>query len=543
MANSLAPLLVAHAVYVSLATATLDRETCRHGHSPAEAKTHSLLQSAFGLGARADVNESSLDGRGANSRAHNASAGPAQGGEVSMIHFGSRSIPTGLLLLLVFFLITALGVYLCYRFEKSADDAVTRAFLSRDRQGKVYSYNNENLLTWRIFATRVPAIILSWRVWATMPCVLGVAVVSGLLPVVAFGHPIDFSELQTLEKYFKVFIAFMLVMFMNTALARWNASVSNFTGLLTVVKQALWTVRFMGMKQELVDELERKLVLACYIIDAELHTDLGSNAVEWQSHWDSRFAYLRQRGLLQEKEEKKLRSKQQKVSRDLEIDMGIYSAMVWTWIARIVSDIREEPGVLVPMYVRLVSLIHTCLGNVDKLKTTVQIQIPFSYVYIFSMIVHLNNVMLAMCSGLEISTSLMQIGVTAEKLEQAPNLSVYRKLFNAMQIVWFQTILLLCQPLLYQACLVISHMLSHPFGDHSFHLPTETFLMLMQDEMKISAISFKSHQERTQAKKFSDTKRHRDHEDHSNSSSGGGSGVDLDDFDQDGHDGEMDDSF
>jgi len=337
---------------------------------------------------------------------------------------------------------------------------------------------------------------LSWRVWIIVPCVLGVAVFFAALLSLEFSasNLLDIRKLEECERYLKVFIAFMLGMFLSNSFQRWNLSVTNFRGLLTCVKQTMWTVRLMGLRPEITDELERKLQLACHILDAEMHTDLSSKAVAWQSHWDERFASLRERGLLLEHEEKELRDQRMNSERELhlEVDMGIYSTVVWAWIACCIKKIRSEPDVLVPMYVRLVGLSHTCLASIDKLKTTVQVQIPFTYVYLLSLVVHLNNVMLAICSGLEIGAGLMTIDTSAHELSSAPKASTASVLATAIEIVGLQTALLLIQPMMYQSCLVIAHMLNHPFGDHIFHLPTETFLLLMHDEITIAAGSFES---------------------------------------------------
>jgi len=358
----------------------------------------------------------------------------------------------------------------------------------------MYAYNNEKLLTWRIFLMSAPSMSLSWRVWIIVPCVLGVAVFFAALLSLKLGasNLLDIRKLEECEMYLKVFIAFMLGKFLANSFQRWNLSVTNFRGLLTEVKTIMWTVRLMGLKVEIVDDLERKLQLACHILDAEMHTDLSSKAVAWQSHWDERFAHLREEGLLLEHEEKELRDQKEGALRHLEVDMGIYSTVVWAWIARSIKQIRLEPDVLTPMYVRLILLSTTCLGSIDKLKTTVQVQIPFTYVYLLSMVVHVNNVMLAICSGLEIGAGLMTIDTSAHQLAAAPKASTARVLYTAIEVVGLQTALLLIQPMMYQSCLVIAHMLNHPFGDHIFHLPTETFLLLMHDEITIAAGSFES---------------------------------------------------
>jgi len=480
-----------HAIFTALALADC-RDQCNTGHCEASARSSSLLQSSANVG-KMRVHSQSLFGSPSNrTEPLQVNTSDIAFSALAVRRYGR--IPAGVYVLAFLWVLSVLAVLACHRQEKSPDDAICHESYSRDREGKMFAYNNEKLLTWRIFLMNAPSMSLSWRVWIIVPCVLGVASCFALILSLEFtaSNLLDIKRLEECEEYLKVFIAFMLGMFLKDSFSRWNLSVTNFRGLLTAVKSIMWTVRLMGLRAEIVVELERKLTLACHILDAEMHTDLSSKTVAWQSHWDVRFARLREKGLLFEAEEKELREQKEGALRHLDVDMGIYSTVVWAWIAGAIKRIRSEKNVLVPMYVRLVGLSHSCLSNIDKLKTTVQVQIPFTYVYLLSLVVHLNNVMLAICSGLEIGASLVTIDATAQQLATAPQPSSLSMLYTAIENLGLQTVLLLIQPIMYQSCLVIAHMLNHPFGDHIFHLPTETFLFLMHDEIAIASGSFDS---------------------------------------------------
>lgn len=525
--------VVARATCIVLAFQETACDTCSSWHPQAAAQSHSLIQfspnvaTTSKLKSSRDVDSSNLHGSHttftAMAEKAYASTGLAHDGSaVGAVKLTPMRVPIGFYMCFCLWLVCALAVFACYRSERSPDDAIFHAFFSRDHHGKVYAYDNEKLLTWRVFMRRTPFMILSWRVFLVVPCVLGTAIVFGALLFLGVkpSSVLDISRLEEFERYLKFFSAFMLGLFMNSALGRFNASVSNFTGLLTSVKQTLWTVRLMGLSEKIVDDLERKMLLACYILDAEMHTHLGSKAVAWQWHWDERFHFLKEKGLLSEEEESQLRGNRAALLHHLEVDMGTYSSVVWSWIAQVISKIREEPGVLVPMYARVVGLAHSCLADVDRLKTAVRVQVPLSYAYLLSMIVHLNNITLALCSGLEISASLMTIEGTGPRI-------IGFTFSSAFEIFGMQILLLMIQPLMYQACLVIAHMLSHPFGDHCFHLPTETLVLLMHDEIKISGQSFESHRKNDQVENLQGT-RAPDREDSSGSESAG-DGDDDDD--------------
>jgi len=500
------PGVVARAICIVLAFQEIACDNCSDWHPQPAAQSHSLIQFSSNVATTSkfkssrDVNSSNLHGFNTTftvmaEKSHASTRLAHDGSAVGAVALRPMRPPIGFYMFVILWLVCTLAVFACHRSEKSPDDAISHDFFSRDHHGKVYAYDNEQLLTWRVFIRGAPPMILSWRVFLIVPCVLGTAIVFGVLLFLGVDASslLDLSRLEEFQRYLKFFTAFLLGLFMNSALGRYNASVSNFTGLLTTVKQTLWTVRLMGLSEKIVDDLERKMLLACYILDAEMHTDLSSKAVAWQSHWDERFHLLKEKDLLSDEEESKLRGKRSAVLQHLEVDMGIYSAVVWSWIAQVISKIREEPGVVVPMYVRLVGMALSCLTDVDRLKTAVRVQVPLSYAYLLSMIVHLNNITFAMCSGLEISASLMTIEGTGPRINGTT-------FYSAFEIFGLHIVLLMIQPLMYQSCLVIAHMLSHPFGDHIFHLPTETFVLLMHDEIKISAHSFESHRPKHQVR-------------------------------------------
>jgi hypothetical protein len=238
----------------------------------------------------------------------------------------------------------------------------------------------------------------------------------------------------------------------------------------------MWTVRLLKCNKELTEELEKKCIVACYILDAEVRMHLGCKAEQWHPTWKALWNRMENEGLLTKEEARIFRRDHDGA---LDIEVGRHSKMIWSWIGQITTRVREEPGVLAPMYVRLVFIPNACLNLVDQLKNGVQVQIPFTYAYLLSTIVHLNNILLAICCGIQIGFSVSGLGG-----EDKPNV------YKAAQILAVQTLVLVVQPLMYQACLVIAHNLNHPFGDQVFNLPTETYIEMMREEFQVMARSF-----------------------------------------------------
>merc|ERR1719502_1144941 len=66
-------------------------------------------------------------------------------------------------------------------------------------------------------------------------------------------------------------------------------------------------------------------------------------------------------------------------------------------------------------------------------------------------------------------------------VSSSPTLKEY---VQALQVTGVQVLIILVGPVLYMAFLHIAHMLTYPFGDQSYHLPTETYIDRLDDELK-----------------------------------------------------------
>lgn len=238
----------------------------------------------------------------------------------------------------------------------------------------------------------------------------------------------------------------------------------------------------------IIEEIEKKSVAALYILEAEMKVHLSSKVTFLKEHWDTTLDYVRDEGLLTEEEHSTLK----KTHRGhVDVESGWRSTMIWSWIGMVTSKVRNEPGVLVPMYVRLVYTSQGCLNIIDQLRTSVQVQIPFTYAYLLSVIVHINNILLAVCTGFQIGATFSGMQLSKPGAQETPQQKL--DFYKSAELLIMQTMILVIQPLMYQACLVIAHILNHPFGDQVFHLPTEMYIVMLRDELKTLHRSFHDH--------------------------------------------------
>lgn len=361
------------------------------------------------------------------------------------------------------------------------------AMVKVDRSGKVYEYDHEGLLGWSSMCFWSSTIFVHRCVRFVIPCVMLVALGTASLTFLLVPEPRHFraSSFNEFVIYIKYFIALILGLFVKTCYARWWQSVTTFKVYLTSIKQLVYSLRAIRVREEFIDEIQRLCVASCYVLHAEVHNMPVKSPDERYRRWQSSMQALVTRGLVKPQEQAELMKDYRQHAEQL---MGVHSTMVWTWIGEIVGVLRSQPNVTPPMYVRLLFLCEDCLAKVEDLKTLLLVQIPFPYAHMLAALVHAANILMAVSVGMTLGSEIDEIvnGEGSPIKQQNPQL---RKLYPAIQMCMMQGVFLCVQPLLYQAFLVLAHWLSYPYGDEYFNMPTETFIDHMQLDLRAMVVT------------------------------------------------------
>jgi len=370
--------------------------------------------------------------------------------------------------------------------------------LKVNHRGKVYEYDHEALLTWNALLATTGTIFFQRRVYIVCPICVSIAVFCGVF--VYFGVPsarkLDTGRFNDFVTYIKVFIAFMLGLFLNNSFRRWWASVSSFKKFLTSIKQLMYTLHAINVRMALFDEIERNVVCSSYILNEEVHCAQMIDPRLIAKRWSAIMAWLVDKDYLSEEERKELESDDRAIDHQ---ELGVRTTMIWTWIGETMSLVREEPGVAPPMYVRLLFLCHDCMAQIEELKTNLTVQLPFPYAHMLAVLVHLSNILMSVACGLAFGSAMAEVTSRQDEVEAVgTSRRVLGEFYEALQTMFMQVAILIIQPMLYQAFLVIAHALCYPYGDEICHMPTETFIQQMHYELEVMKFGKQSHQKRRQ---------------------------------------------
>lgn len=348
---------------------------------------------------------------------------------------------------------------------------------------KVLFYDHDSLVTHRaivhigrsVFSCRPVKITLLY----CMTLATAVAVAMFFVPKASL---LDTSKFEKMGNFLKYFISFMLGIYVQQAFKRWWYTVTTFEKFLIAIRQMTFMLHTVRCDPVFRKAVENYCVASGYILNVEVH---HAQAVHTKEHdsVDHTLDWLVLQDYLAQDEAYQLKTALNHGS------VLSTTRAIWSWIGEMLLSPRTETGgaVPTPMMVRILGLCQSCIQEVENLKMNITMQTPFMYAHMLSFLVHLNNTMLAVTCGLSVGSAVNEIYHGQQQVAGADGKEHNSHegkgdLYEAIQIIPMQLVFLLT-PALYVGFLHIAHQLCYPFGDDTYHLPTETFIARLHHEL------------------------------------------------------------
>merc|ERR1719326_2472577 len=108
-----------------------------------------------------------------------------------------------------------------------------------------------------------------WRICG-MLILLAFTIATFCILLVPNAHNLDTGSFNTLLKYLKVFLAFMLGMFMNNSLGRWWTTVNALTDYFNNIEKLLFCMNSFGVPPHRRKEIMNYCLASCHCLNAEV---------------------------------------------------------------------------------------------------------------------------------------------------------------------------------------------------------------------------------------------------------------------------------
>jgi len=150
--------------------------------------------------------------------------------------------------------------------------AVTNVETVVDNPMKLVRYDPEELTGLKAFGHIPTSIFMSRSVWRNMFFIISLAMFVACCVFLLTPDPkaSDFQKMKDAASFFKVFIAFMLGLYVSASYQRYNTLIQEVTALFSAVKQIQTDMINLGVDRELRRTIERYSLTSCRLLHVEM---------------------------------------------------------------------------------------------------------------------------------------------------------------------------------------------------------------------------------------------------------------------------------
>jgi hypothetical protein len=359
------------------------------------------------------------------------------------------------------------GVNLWATISKKPSGTLQQLMQNKPRINRHLVYNPQQMCTWEIFRSYHGTVLADEKIFRVAGGLMVVAASSVCLVFCFCPRPQDLkmSSFFSLVLYFKVFIAFMLGMYMSFCLKRWWMCMQTLTDFFLGIRKISYFCNSAGVPDEPLHAIQRLSMISAYLLENEVTSIFTTDTATREAKWATLVQHLREEGLIHDDELETLEKHVEHDSRAL---------VVWTWVGCHIAAL-DLPA---PLRGVLYELVTKQTDLVTQIKTFLIFQLPYMYSHMLACFVHLNNIMIAVACGVGIAVAIgdMVQGWSWWSKDRAgvavPN-SIHPRsqVYTGIQMVFVHMLVLFVQPLIYQAFLEIASMLCDPFTHVTYGVP------------------------------------------------------------------------
>jgi len=296
----------------------------------------------------------------------------------------------------------------------------------------------------------------------------GVALFSGVFLLITVPRPekLDTTKFHEAVNFIKVFIAFMLGLFLNACLARWYSILQALTDLFLAVKKVTWTLNSCGVDVPDRLRIQKLMVLSCYLLEGEVSKQWEADKTMLKPHWESTCALCMKQNVMTNAQREML---------EREVQFHNRSLAVWSWVGTLMRKLKG-PGISPPMVSRIFQDAAEAIDAMKKIKTFSTLQLPFMYTHMLACLVQVNNILLAIACGLSSAVSIAAIVHYSKLLYHEGGSAHLAEVYLASQSLVVTLCCLVIEPMLYQAFLIIASTLADPFTHDKYGLPVLEYI-------------------------------------------------------------------
>lgn len=346
----------------------------------------------------------------------------------------------------------------------------------RGRSTDSTRYNPATLASWPALWKVGGSVLSEWPLWRMVLMCVAVSVASGTaVGFIPSLHVLGSESFKYLANIIRVLLAFILALYLSASLKRWWVAMSALSKFFDSVKSLILVQAAVGAPMERRVSTRRYAVLSAYILRHEVRTMFQSDEHE-HDKWVTTVGQSMLRGWMQHDEMVILNGCKEPRNRAI---------LIWSWIGVLIgetfSDLTQKGQP--PVAAQLTKLALSAMCALSNVKTSVSYQIPLSYVHTVAILVHTNNILLSILTGVATASQAQRAVDTDSALEGDASRAVKQDFARSIQRMVVYTFSLIVNPLIYQAFLHIGTCLNDPFSGRGTAFPIHEFVDELEETL------------------------------------------------------------
>eukprot|EP00747_Dinoflagellata_sp_TGD_P168183 gnl/TRDRNA2_/TRDRNA2_193977_c0_seq1.p1 gnl/TRDRNA2_/TRDRNA2_193977_c0~~gnl/TRDRNA2_/TRDRNA2_193977_c0_seq1.p1 ORF type:complete len:541 (+),score=94.54 gnl/TRDRNA2_/TRDRNA2_193977_c0_seq1:95-1717(+) len=249
---------------------------------------------------------------------------------------------------------------------------------------------------------------------------------------------VDTTSLQDLADYMNGFVPFVLGLYVSLAIGRW------------------WALRVQALGAVFDSVANVTMIISC-VLSGPQHAAVRDLVVKWGMA--SIFLLVKAARDIEEMDDlfKKGVLSESEVDALKNVSPYGRAMIMWAWIMRLAQETFDDAAGPGPHAPKLVAVFQHCIlarNGVQTIHTYLQTQLPFAYVHLITLLVNINNFIVAFKCGV---------------------VFVVANAKGDRQEMMYQVLMFMLVPILYHGLLSISYVIHDPFGEDMLDFPIAAF--------------------------------------------------------------------
>lgn len=357
------------------------------------------------------------------------------------------------------------------------------------------TYSLPWLRTWSPLFTVSGTVWHSREFWKIMLQLWTVAIVVGLAAYNLLPDPeqLDSSKFGDIVAILTLFVSLMLSFFLSMSVNRWLKCLDGFEEVLQSIRMMALQFHALGANRERADSCLRYATMSAHFLAYELAIHKlkseSDKVMVLNQFWDTYLAKPaglagRPYSVLHLDEKNRLDEcvKKCKVEK---------SGCMWLWVSSLIGRMAEDgeiPAMATPTYGRIMQLANDAQTGLRAIQTAVVVQMPFIYLHLLSVLVHVTCILQSINLGLAIGVSWHAIRRYVNHYYVAggahPADAQIVPLTTQFQTLFVDGLKGILGPMLYQAFFDMGVTLSSPFSYPGAGVPAERLIRNVERELE-----------------------------------------------------------